>query len=150
MGVVKTKRVSLFSIPGSSWFIYTPTKKINILKLKTPNQNIQKSQQNPHFCQSTLKITISHLISSNPIKINTFNHLTTKNLITIYSISSYINIKIPRKFNTISDQQFSQKNTTNKTSYDALFYLKNVNIHSNHSNSPINVFYFLVNNSSTH
>ena len=117
MGVVKTKRISLFSIPGSSWFIYTPTKKINILKLKTPNQNIQKSQQNPHFCQSTSKNpNIAPNIAKPPLNQHFHQFHTPNPKPTIQTTFFLYKYKNPKKIHIFTDYQFCTKFTFKSTS----------------------------------
>lgn len=46
-GVAKTKNSLLFSVPGSSWFIYTPTKKLNRLKNKKYCQKSKNPIKSP-------------------------------------------------------------------------------------------------------
>ena len=67
VGVLKTKNGSAIFNNRLSWFIYTPTEKF------------KNCQENPYFLiLYTNFIPISHPISSNNKKINTFTHLPSQ------------------------------------------------------------------------
>ena len=65
--------------------------------LKHLNKNPTKPSKIKHFTNSLIKTLISHPISSNPTKINTFTHHTTQIQPQFKQLSSYINTKILRK-----------------------------------------------------
>ena len=98
MGVAKTKMIPLFSIPGNSWFIYTPTKKINILKLKYPTKIFKNPSKIPIFSPSTHQNTN---IATNIVKPQENQHILTPHNPNpkpqSKQLSSYINTKIPTK-----------------------------------------------------
>ena len=134
MGVSKTKKNLLFSIPGSSWFIYTPTKKINILKLKTPNQNIQKSQQNPHFCQSTSKKSQYRTqYRKTPTKSTLSPISHPKSQPTIQITFFLYKYKILRKIHIFTDHQLFTKFTYKSTSNFSYLTSKIIILYNNHT-----------------
>ena len=109
MGVTKTKKNLLFSIPGSSWFIYTPTQKSN-----SPiqiNRKYHKPSKIKHFTHFHTKKSISHPISSNPTKINTSTITQPKSQPTIQTTFFLYKYKNPKKIATFTDYKFSLKPT---------------------------------------
>ena len=113
MGVAKTKKNLLFSIPGSSWFIYTPTRKINILKLKHPTKTFKNPNKIPTLSPSNHQIPISHPISLKLTKINTFTHHTPQSKPTIQNTFFLYKYKNPKKIHIFTDYQLFIKNNIN-------------------------------------
>ena len=131
--MAKTKNTLLFSISGSSRFIYTPTKKVlKIKQLFNP-----KIQQNPHFPTIHSK---NPNIAPNIVKPHKNQHfLPLRNpnpKPQFNSLPSYINTKIQRKSTLLPITNFSSNLpinlSTNPHQIFHISHLKIIILYNNH------------------
>ena len=110
VGVLKTNKYVYFLYFGSSWFIYTPTKKNKYIKIEISNQNIQNPTKSPlsnyphqkyqyrtQYRKTLLKSTLS------PISYLKFQP-------TIQTTFFLYKYKIIRKIHTFTDYKLLTKN----------------------------------------
>ena len=135
MGVAKTKKNLLFSIPGSSRFIYTPTKKVlKIKQLFNP-----KPQQNPHFSPIySQNLNIAPNIVK-PHKNQHFLPLRNPQSQTTIQITFFLyKYKIIGKIHIFTDYQFrtkfTYKSTSNPHQFFYISYLKIIILHNTINN----------------
>ena len=98
------------------------------LKIKPLNQNPPNPNKITTFQTSTPKIPISHPISSNLTKINTFTHHTTQIQTPIQTTFFLYKYKILRKIHTFTDYQLFIKNHINNIKNSHLSPIQKENI----------------------
>ena len=118
MGVAKTKRISLFSIPGSSWFIYTPTKKNKYIKIKNTQPKHSKiSTKSPLSHHQTTKSQYRTQYRK-PLLKSTLSPITQpKSKLTIQTNFFLYKYKNPKKIHIFTDYQLFIKNASKTHAY---------------------------------
>ena len=84
--------------------------------LKHLNKNLIKPSKIKHLINLSYQIQISHPISSNPTKINTFTNLTPQFQSKIQSTFFLYKYENPKKIHTFTDYKFFTKFTCKSTS----------------------------------
>ena len=116
--------------------LYTNYKINRLKKIKTTIQNHQKSSKIKHFTNSFIKIPISHPISQNPTKINTFTHSTPKSQPLIQTTFFLYKYKILIKIHIFTDYQLFTKFTYKSTSNFSYLTSKIIILYNNQPNIP--------------